>query len=146
MTVGIQFDGGAIQGGGLKFVGEGFDHRSDLGLGDFHVEQQAVSVVAVAEGLVGGERGGCQQGGATRKIEDVTVPVEAGEVIWGAANNESEAAKSVRVTRFHPISFCLPGQTFAPSVAARSWLPRQTPRTGFAHFNASSIRRISRRK
>jgi len=36
--------------------------------------------------------------------------------------------------------------SFVPSVAARSWPPKQTSRTGFACFNAFSSRRISRRR
>ena len=77
--VGVQFDGGAVEARRLEFVGECFDHREDLWQVDFHVKEQAVGVLAVAEGLVGSEGGRSQQHSASGEIEDVAMPVESSE-------------------------------------------------------------------
>ena len=75
----IEFDGGAVEACGLEFACECFDHGEDLWEVDFQMKEQAVGVLAVAEGLVGGEGGGSQQRGPAWKIEDVAVPVESCE-------------------------------------------------------------------
>ena len=47
-----------------------------------------------------------------------------------SAQSGSAAASSVIVRGYQPISRRGAGVTAAPSAAARSWLPRQTPRIG----------------
>lgn len=79
MIVCVEIDGGAVEAGGLEFACERLDHPANLRERYLDMEEQAIGVLAVTEGLVGGESGGCQQCRAARGIEDVTMPMQSSE-------------------------------------------------------------------
>src|SRR5258708_1367921 len=76
-----------------------------------------------------GGRGG-QQGRPNWQLERVAVPLQHGNVSGRAPKTGSFAAACVQATSAMPTSGTSPVKTFAPSAAARSCAPRQTPQYG----------------
>src|SRR5437773_4704833 len=59
-----------------KLLPEALDHGSHHGLVHLHVEEQPVGGAPVPKRLVRRERRGCEENGAARKLERISVPVE----------------------------------------------------------------------